>query len=549
MEEYIDFSKIIGFSKMFVDYISNFDKLSGFYTGNPFSEQSWDKILHSLTNHQYKREPLCRILKEQNNISGNDPKTLENINSLKEKNCFAVVTGQQPGIFTGPLYTIYKALTAIKLSESLKKRYNHNFVPIFWIETNDHDFEEVRAVNLIAKDKSLTLLKYQPEKEFLNKPIGEITFDNEIDKILKNFYDILPDNEFKIDIIELLNKYHQKFISLSFAFRMVMTAVFKGTGLILLDPSDSELKNLATDIFLKIAGNREKLSASFDQTYQKLITLGYHPEVKIKENSLNLFYHNSGERIPIYINNEDIIIGNSKAIIKRQELIDKIIKNPEKFSPNVLTRPIIQDFLLPTVSYVAGPTEVCYFSQISEAYKLMEIPMPVIFPRASITIIDKKIDNTLKKYDILPSELMEKRNILKDKLTKKFILPELTDLFQESENNIKKVYQKISSTAEPIDITLKKGIENSFRKIFYQFNKIKNRFEKKIQEKHSIIKSETEEINNFIFPSGKLQERRINIFTFISRYGLKFMKFLFTEIDIYSKKHQLLFLEKLSNKE
>ncbi|NVM01679.1 MAG: bacillithiol biosynthesis cysteine-adding enzyme BshC [Candidatus Helarchaeota archaeon] len=549
MEEYIDFSKITGFSEIFIDYINNFDKISRFYTGSPFSEQSWKKILCSITNQPYKREPLCKILKKQNKISGTDPETFENINSLKDENCFAVVTGQQPGIFTGPLYTIYKALTIIKLSESLKKRYSYNFVPVFWIETNDHDFEEVRAVNLIAKDKSLALLKYQPEKEFLNKPIAEITFDNEIDNFLKNFYDILPDNEFKIDIVELLYKCYQKFTSISSSFRMVMSAMFKGTGLILLDPSDPEIKNLASDIFLKIAGNWEKLSKGFSQTYQKLIKLGYHPEVKIKENSLNLFYHKSEERMPIYINNNNIVFGKGKEIIKREELIDKIIKNPENFSPNVLTRPIMQDFLLPTISYVAGPTEICYFSQIGEAYKLMEIPMPLIFPRTSITIIDKKIHNTLKEFDILPSELMEKRDIFKNKLTEKFMMPELTNLFQESEDNIKKVYQKISSEAEPIDITLKKGIENSFRKIFYQFNKIKDRFEKKIQEKHSIIKIKTEEINNLIFPNGKLQERKINVFTFISRYGLKFIKFLFDGTNIYSQKHQLLFLKKLSDKE
>jgi bacillithiol biosynthesis cysteine-adding enzyme BshC len=550
LDEYIEYTKIKSFPKLFVDYITNFNKICEFYSENPFSEKSWEIILNLIKNRKYKRNIICNILKKQNKDSENDLKLLENINSLENENCFAVMTGQQPGILTGPLYTIYKAITAIKLSDFLKRKYNdYNFIPIFWMETNDHDFKEVNKINIIQKDKSLLSLTYKPEKEFENRPVGEITFDEKIGDLLKNFYELLSDNEFKSEIINLLTKSFQISTSIGTSFRMIMTHLFKGKGLILLDPSDPEFKKLAKDIFLKISENCEKLNENFSQTYHKLKEHNYQPEVIIKKNSLNLFYHKSGERHPLYINNDNIILKNNKFMFKKQELNEIITKSPELFSPNVLTRPIIQDFIFPTVSYVAGPTEICYFSQISDAYKLTEIPMPIIFPRSSITIIDKKISKIIKSLNIQPKELIENRNLLEEKLTEKYKSQELINLFQESETTFKIVHQKISSKAETFDITLKDGVEKSFKKIFYQLNKIEGKFNKIFQEKNSIIKKQTNEINNLILPNGKLQERNLNIFTFISKYGMSFIGFLFNEINIYSKKHQLIFLEKISDKQ
>ncbi len=545
MREYIEFSEITGFSKLFIDYIKNFEKVSEFYSGDPFREESWEAIQNSINNQPKVKNKLIKILEKQNT----NPKAVENIKYLKGEDCFAIVTGQQPGIFTGPIYTIYKALTAIKLSESLKEKFGYNFVPVFWIESNDHDFEEVKYVNFINKNKSLSSIKYNPVSEFINKPIGEILFDGEIDNLLEIFYDQLNDNDFKPDIIELLSKCYTKHTSIACSFGMLMSILLKEKGLIMLDPSDKELKSLAADIFLKIAENWKELNTINIQNYSKLKELGYKPEIKIRENSLNLFYHISGERLPISVDNNNFIIGNNKLKMKRQELLDNIIENPENFSPNVLTRPIMQDFLLPTISYVAGPTEIGYFSQVSETYKFTEVKMPIIFPRVSATLINNKIKNILKRSDISPSRLFTEKDLLKDKLTEKFIGQEITELFNKNRKNIEETHKEISSAAESVDITLKHGVDKSFGKIFYQFSKIKDRFEKKIQEKHNIIKTQTEETNDFLFPNGKIQERKLNVFTFISMYGVKFVLFLFKEIDIYSKSHQLIFLEKLLNKE
>ncbi len=545
MREYIDFAKIKGFPSLFIDYVNNFDKVNDFYSGNPFLETSYKKILNSIIIRKEAREQLTRILKKQNSNN----KAVENIDCLEDEKCFAVVTGQQPGILTGPIYTIYKALTAIKLSESLKEKYGYNLVPIFWIEANDHDFEEIRTVNLIDKKKSPVSIKFEPEIEFKNRPLGEINFDSGIEKFLQNLCQYLQDNEFKAEILELLNKCCGKSTSIVSSFRMFISYLLKGMGMIMLDPSDKEIKVLAADIFLKIAENWKELNAVYLQTGTRLKKLGYKPEVKIRENSLNLFYNISGQRLPIFIENNDIIIGSRRLIMKKQELFDKIQKHPERFSPNVLTRPIMQDFLLPTLSYVAGPTEISYFAQFSEAYKFIGINMPIIFPRASATLINKKINNILTKNNISLSELMVKKDLLKNKLIKESMNPELVKLFEESENEIDTAHRKISTAAESIDITLKQGVDNSFKKIFYQFNKIRNRFEKKIQEKLDVVDSRTEEVNNLIFPYEKLQERMLNILTFISLYGIKVVALLLKELDINSKKHQLIFLEELSGKE
>ncbi len=534
MKEFVDFYGLKGFHPLYNDYIAAFNRVNMFYSGSPFSDASFENTISGLKAKKYKREQVCDILRLQNKDS--DSSVHENIRALRDENCFAVVTGQQPGLFTGPLYTIYKSITAVKLAEELGKKYPYRFVPIFWIESNDNDFDEIRKTAIIDGEKSLAALEYPAEKEL--KPISDIQFDGAIDTVRSSFCSALPDSEFKEETEALINKHYKFSNSPSGAFRGVMAELFAGKGLILFDPSDKKSKHLSGDLFALIIERAGEIQDELAINYKEIKNKGYQPIVNIKEDMPRLFYHYKGQRTRMLKEKNTLTAGNS--VFSPEKLASYIRNTPEQFSPDVLTRPLMQDFLFPTAAYAAGPTEVCYFSQISAIYKIADIPMPVIFPRCSVSLVDNRTQSLLHKYGTSPSEFIMHPENLADKAV---IPPEAQKILDESEKGMSTIRNNISTLAADIDKTLKDGAENSFNKILYQFGRIKERFTKKLQEKNGTVKKHKKRINDILLPKKQMQERTLNVFSFIPLYGMKVIQTLFKEINIYEKRHQIISID------
>jgi bacillithiol synthase len=361
---FINFSDIPGHSNLFLDYLYEFNNVKEFYKINFRDKDGYLKHFKKISESSREfRGEVSRIL--DNQYSGKDisDKTRRNISLLESKNTLAVVTGQQLGLFGGPLYTIYKIISAIKLSKYLSERYDEfNFVPLFWLEGDDHDFEEVRYLNLINENNEITKIVYPEEipEEGNKGSVGYIKFTESINEVFKQIEENLRQTEFTADLLSKLKKIYSEGRTFKDSFKELLVWLFDEYGLVVLDPQDKKIKELLRPVFKKeITGFRthsEKLvhiSAVLEEDY--------HAQVKVR--AVNLFYNYDEGRYLIEPAETDFRLRRKRKKFTQDELINLIDTEPEKFSPNVLLRPLCQDYILPTAFYVAGPGEIAYFAQ------------------------------------------------------------------------------------------------------------------------------------------------------------------------------------------
>ncbi|RPI71172.1 MAG: bacillithiol biosynthesis cysteine-adding enzyme BshC, partial [Ignavibacteriales bacterium] len=397
----INFGDIPGQYNLFLDYLYEFDNVKNFYKNDFRNKDGYLKVFKSIseTTREFRGD-IPKIISSQYEGFSPSEKTLSNINSLKDKNTLAVVTGQQLGILGGPLYTFYKIITSIKLSEHLKERYDaYNFVPVFWLEGDDHDFEEVRSIGLINESNTLTNIFYDdelPDEETRNS-VGYMVIKDTINSFFDNLDKNLRDSEFKPDFLKNLKEIYSSGKSFKQAFKELIFRFFDKYGLIIFDPQDVIIKNLLKPVFKREIND-------FRQHTEKLVKVSatleelYHAQVKVRP--VNLFYSTDEGRFLIEPVENEFRLRRKRKKFTQDEIINAIDMHPENFSPNVLLRPICQDYLLPTAFYIGGPSEVSYFAQITPLYDFYNLNSPFIYPRASATIFEKNLENILEKYNL-----------------------------------------------------------------------------------------------------------------------------------------------------
>ncbi|MFI5201968.1 MAG: bacillithiol biosynthesis cysteine-adding enzyme BshC, partial [Candidatus Kapaibacterium sp.] len=324
---------------------------------------------------------------------------------LEQPETLAVVTGQQAGMLGGPLYTFYKAFTAIELSKSLAEQFPvFSFVPVFWIETEDHDLEEISSAHVLSSEGQLESIRYVPSQIAANpeqlwrRQAGPLALEEEsLQQFFSGLTTSLAPTDFSAEVFELLRRCYTPGRSIAHAFASLFTHYFSTEGLLVIDANSRELKSLAKDLFRREIETSPQLSDRIVLTSEKLEET-YHAQVKPR--ALNLFYVNEdGDRLPITERERtsgsaerSFFLKGSRKVFTLQELLDTLETHSERFSPNVVMRPLYQDSLLPTVAYVAGPGEMAYFAQFQPSYEWAGIPMPLIRPRVTNTLIEERLE-------------------------------------------------------------------------------------------------------------------------------------------------------------
>jgi len=382
--ETIPFDQIPQQSRLFLDYLRDPIALRRFYPAAVRNHyEVSERRAGVLANHQTDRKAVCDALEEMNRAWGAGEKTLANIRRLREADCVAVVSGQQAGLLTGPLYTIYKALSAVKLAECMTQR-GAKSVPVFWVATEDHDFPEVAKAEIINRDCALSNVSVPAEVHPDGLPVGRVVLDESINATLQHLLEALPKNEFSDDLEKLLRDAYQPGQKFSDAFARLMTALVGPQGLILLDPLDSQLKKIAAPLYALAARRAHEIAGAIVSRSRELETAGYHAQVAPSENSFPLFWHDdNGARHALTRTGSGKYLAKSAggkpaatAEYAADELAQWALREPDRFSPNVTLRAVVQDFLLPTVAYYGGAAEIAYFAQTAEVYRLLDRPVP-----------------------------------------------------------------------------------------------------------------------------------------------------------------------------
>lgn len=543
---YINFCDIPGHQNLFLDYLYEFENVEKFYKKNFRNQESFESLFKSLEQYERPhRTQLVDIIRTQYENIKVSKQTQSNIEALYSNKTIAILTGQQLGIFGGPLYTFYKTITAIKLSNYLKDKYdNYQFVPIFWLEGDDHDFEEVRKINLLDNDNRLITLKYNDglEEELNRGCIAFLKFNDNLENFFNEFAKGLRETEFKYSLLDFLKSSYQSGTSFLEAFRNLLIKIFDEYGLVVFNPTDPSVKKLLVPIFSKeITDYRNHTSQLVERSAE--LEEAYHVQVKVKP--INLFYIDNNERlpiepVPIESAEEGYRLKGKRKKFSQEDLQFQLNYSPEKFSPNVLLRPICQDYLFPTAFYVGGPSEVSYFAQLSPLYEIYNINQPIIYPRSSATIVEKGIKTILEKYKLDYINLFTTVDELITKIVEQNSSTDINSLFNESLSNIEKIIISLGKDLTAIDKSLDELAQKTKQRIEENLLYLKNKAVEFEKSKHEVTIRQLRKVHNIIFPNGNLQEREINFSYFANKYGLDILKWIYNELTINKFEHQIL---------
>jgi len=538
---FINFCDIPGHQNLFLDYMYEFDNVKDFYKYDFRDREQFKKIFKSISESDNTvRVRIKNILSAQYADLNPSAKTQKNIDLLAKDNALTIVTGQQLGILGGPLYTIYKIITVIKLSNHLNGRYDDfNFIPVFWLEGDDHDFNEVRAINVFNNDNLIKKIGYKEEVEpdEARKSIGITEFDESINEFFSQLEENLRDTEFKQPLLDKLKAIYEPGKTFKTSFRQLMHSLFDDFGLVMLDPQDKQIKDLLKPVFRKEINDFREHTQQLVHVSAKLEET-YYAQVKI--HPVNLFFSTDEGRYSIDPVDNEFRLKRKRKNFTKEELLELVENEPERFSPNVLLRPICQDYILPTAFYVGGPSEVSYFAQVLPLYDFYKIPAPIIYPRSSATLLETSIKKTLDKYDKSLIEIFLGVDDLKKNVIDSLTENNVDDIFNESQNEIDLTFDRLREKLFALDKTIADTSKKYRGKIFNALNELKGKAEQAQNQKFEVTLRQLDRAGTIIFPSANLQEREINFTYFVNKYGEEFIKKIFNELEIDKFEHQVI---------
>jgi len=541
---FINFSDIPNNQNLFLDYIYEFENVQEYYKHNFRNKENYLSLFKSISeSRKAKHLNLSSILKDQysslTNVSG---KTIRNIELLDKENTIAVVTGQQLGILGGPLYTIYKIITAIRLANQFTERYDEfKFVPVFWLEGDDHDFNEVRSINLLDNENQVVNLGYKEEisDDDAKQSIGKINFDESLNEFLSKYESNLRDTDFKNELVVKLKECYQVGKSFKQSFKELLFWLFDEYGLIIFDPQDPKVKSILKPIFQKEINDFSLHTQKLIQVSAKLEEL-YHAQVKVKP--VNLFYHTDDGRYSIEPVEDIFKLRRKRKQFTKEEILAEIENAPERFSPNVLLRPICQDYLLPTGFYIGGPSEIAYFAQVTPLYDFYNVITPIVFPRSSATLLEKNVGAALDKYDLTMNDIFLGLDELKEKVIAGLSENNIEKAFEEASTEIELTFDKLKENLFAVDKTLVDASGRYRERVIASINELKSKAAKAQETKHETTIRQLTRISNLLYPLGNLQEREINFTYFYNKYGKNFIRKIYDEISVSEFEHQIISL-------
>ena len=496
-----------------------------------------------LAAHRVDRNKVADALAAMNQRWGAPDKTLNNINLLRDADCIAVVSGQQAGLFTGPLYTVYKALSAVKLADCLRQR-NTKAVPVFWIAAEDHDFVEVAKAEFIGRDCQLKHVEVTTELHREGQPVGRVVLDDSINAVVDQLFELLPNSEFADDMKALVQRAWQPGRGYVESFATMMTSLLGHYGLIFLDPLDPEMKKLAAPLYSAAVRQAPQIASAVEQRSRELESAGYHAQVMATANSFPLFLHDEDGARRALVRNESgkYHTKDSDTEYSLDELAELALNEPQRFSPNVTLRAVVQDYLLPTIAYYGGAAEIAYFAQTAEVYRVLERPATPILPRSSLTMIERHTGRVLERYGLTLADFFEGLDPVTKQVVEEHLGAGTARNFTNAEENIHHELDRLKQELAAIDPTLADALETGRKKITYQLEGLRTRFVRAQMSRDEAAHRQLQRAFDQLYPNKDLQERHINITSLLARHGTYVIEWIFNAINLGSNEHQVVYL-------
>lgn len=535
----LPFSQIPHTTRLFIDFLQYSTHVHPFYPRSPHFGEWLKAEAPKISYDSPRRERVTAILERQNKSWDASGQTLANLDRLR-KGAAAVVTGQQVGLFGGPMFAIYKALTAVKLAEEATAA-GVDAVPVFWLATYDHDLAEVNHVAIPGPDGVLQVLT-TPSHDVPGAPVSAVRLGDEIPPLVEQAAKLVGDSE----AAQFLRESYHPGESLGSAFARLYARIFAEWGVIVLDASDGELDRVAEPMFRAAIERADELEAALQERGKALEAAGYHQQVKVTPSSVLLFTIREGARTPIHRRgnggHSEFFIGADAAAEKlsQAELISRIASSPEQFSPNVLLRPIIQDYLLPTLAYTGGAAETAYFAQAGAVYETLLGRVTPIVPRFSATIVEPKMQRLIERHGISVPDVFSGPEALRCQLAENALPKDLQAAFDTATKSLDSHLSNIKDKLVKLDRTLVDAAETARSKIEHQLERLHTQAARAEAQKSELVARHALILSQALYPDKGLQERGVGGIYFLARYGGDFLHQLHDAIHSDCNDHQLL---------
>jgi len=538
----IPFRSLPGLSRLYLEYLDLSPDALRFYPQPPTAAGILKLAREHPPRLAFARAEMQPILERQNAALGAGDRTFANIRDLKADDCVAVVTGQQAGLFTGPLYTVYKALCALRIVEFLRAE-NVKAVPVFWIECEDHDLAEVTHGSVVAPDGTVRRLDYRERlyggMRESARPVGTLTLSDAIREVTAEYAGFLQDGSKKEEVRSLLEKAYRPGALFADAFGTLMAGLFRESGLVFFNPGDLAAKRIAAPVFQEALGKTDEIHRRLSERSRDLESAGYHRQVSMQENSTVLFLLEEDERRALIRNGPRFGLKGVDRTWTSEELLELAARCPERFSPSVLLRPLVQDHLFPTVAYVGGPSEVAYFAQIEVLYRLLNRTMPVIFPRASFTLLEPEVRAAMAESGVHFEDCLQGRQTVIEKVMASGTGAKIKSL----EETLERTLSEIRPELVLAEASLGPALDTALRKMQHNLAALHSRLIQTEARQNGTVSRSADLILNHCFPNKNLQERELGAPFFLARHGRQLLDAVYSQVQLESFAHRLVALE------
>ena len=503
------------------DISYNPDRVSQFYHHPVRDLESFRAAASEIQFSEAQRASLVAALRKQN---GDSP----SLQRLAQPGTVAVATGQQVGLFSGPAYTVFKALHAARLAEWLTQN-GIPAVPVFWIATEDHDFAEVNHVWVF--DANHQPVKLEMRRSASNQPAGTVTLAAPPVEELRA---VLDGMQFGEEVADLVAESYRDGSTMGAAFGELVRSILKRFDILQLDPLQPEFRELAAPALRTAVERHADLTSRMLVRNKELTDAGYHAQVHVEQQTSFVFLLENGKRLALKRNGEEF--GHNT----RQFPATELMSRAAELSPNALLRPVVQDSMLPTVALIMGPAEAAYMAQSEVLYSGILGRMPVVVPRASFTILDGHSSKLMDRYGLTIRDFIQGEESLRARIATRLVPPSLNDKLTETALQVSHSIERLRGDLAAFDPTLAQALDRSKRKIEYQISKISAKAGREAMRRSERSLREARSLYGLIFPERHLQERLYSILPFLATHGLELIDFLYEQIELDCPDHRMM---------
>jgi bacillithiol biosynthesis cysteine-adding enzyme BshC len=502
-------------SPLFRDYLEGSSRVAPFFDGGRWDAEALARSAEAASRVDHPRAAVAESLERQQRARGANV-AAERATLLGQGAAVAVVTGQQPGLFGGPLYVLYKALGALKTARFLQSR-GRPAVAVFWVAADDHDFAEVRSASVIDEAGQIRTLRYTPHREPIGQPAWKIALDETMAGLVAELGQSLPASPFRDEIVARVAECYCPGETLSGAFARLLSALLP--ELVVLDPADPALKALSVPPLAREIREGSPTSRLAMEAGRALLAAGYHQQVPVRPGFLNLFVYLDGERRALGAVNGQVEVRGVGRKMPVEEAVKLLETEPERWSPGVLLRPLVQDTLLPTAGYVGGPAEIAYHAQIGPSYAHFALPRPVLLPRPSLTLVEPAQARALEAEQLKLTDLEADPEGLLSQWARE-AYPDVEAAFARTREAIDREMGTVETTLAALDPTLRAAADAARGRTLHQVETLHEKAIRALKKRDQTRAERLRRTRDALFPGGSFQERGLGFVGILARHGL-----------------------------